>query len=236
MTLCVGRNPSLGYHESELLRENLFEELCSACTLAESRKVFLDGLQEAELTVSNLRKLQRSEPAVEALNPNSWSYARSWKRDENLYIHGPNGTGKSFMARHLLKKVAYGFEDVAETNMRTLPAMFRRFDQGGGIVDTWKRVPVLLIDDLDKVMSDKNSLPALFDVLDVRHAGSGRSARRTIFTSNIPLTSLYSLWRRDSQDNTSFVDGIFDRINPCKSLLLDGKSHRPRFDPGASGL
>lgn len=213
----------------ECHHREFFYRLCPKCAGDAKRAAHFNHLQELGFIRVDLGSLGPSDPELEAGNRLAWNLAKTWDRSQNLWFYGPVGTGKSFSARHILKEVAGStFQDVGETNMRSLPAAYTRFDKGNGIIDRWKEAKVLLIDDIDKATWNESAIMALFDLLEDRHPDTRAAERQTIVTSNVALPVLYERLQKISESNSSYVRGIFDRLNPCQSIELKGASHRPK--------
>jgi len=203
-------------------------------------------LLEDGLIRENFRaaKFNHSNPEIESLNPEGWAKAREWPVNENLYVHGSVGTGKSYLALCVLKKAFLRDMSIAEVNARRFTKTVDRFDEGGGILDKWKNANFLLIDDIDKTDWNASRLNALWDLLDHRLATSvdqvpgfkgakwfTSGVKRTIITSNLTPKELLTLFRKHSQkdglSNSSLADATLDRMKPCTNIHLTGdKSNR----------
>ncbi len=167
---------------------------------------------------------QKSTPEIEALNTEAWRAAKDWKGDSNIYLFGPVGCGKSFLALSILKRVfcATKGRDVAEIAARRFAKLSDRFDEGRGMLSELTKVNILLIDDLDKAIWDPERLAALWEILDDRMVGN----RRTIITANVAPLQLREMLRAQSPGNQSLADAALDRLKPCLTLELKGKSLR----------
>lgn len=169
---------------------------------------------------------QLSSESAEALNPAAWAQAREWNGNENVYIFGPVGTGKSFMALCMLQKKFQCGQRVGEVSAHRFAKATDRFDEGGRMLDAWKRVPFLFIDDMDKAAWNGERLAALWELLDERMV----FRRRTIMTANVAARDLREMLRsqasRGSVSNYSLADATLDRMKPCATIELAGKSLR----------
>lgn len=163
----------------------------------------------------------RSDRGVEALNPEAWRLARAWS-GQNIFACGPVGTGKTYIARCILFKAFQNKRDVGIVCARRFAKLSDRFDEGGGLMRQWCRVPVLLLDDLDKAAWTPDRLGALWELLDRRM----NSKSVTLVTSNCPSKELRELLRVACENNKSMADAALDRLKPCVTLELTGKSLR----------
>lgn len=166
----------------------------------------------------------KSNPEIQAMNNEAWDAAKAWKRDSNIYLFGPVGCGKSFLALSILKRVfalTNGW-DVAEIAARRFAKLSDRFDEGRGMLAKLTKVNILLIDDLDKAIWDSERLAALWEILDDRMVGH----RRTIITANVAPLQIREMLRAQSPGNQSLADAALDRLKPCLTLELKGKSLR----------
>lgn len=239
------------YECSESEKEMFNDERCRDCEKKRrdehNRDRFIKLLNDG-LARENFRHItfNRSNPEIEAMNPEGWTKAREWPVSSNLYIHGGVGAGKSYLALCVLKKAFMHDMNVAEVNARRFTKTVDRFDEGGGILDKWKKADFLLIDDIDKTDWNASRLTALWDLLDHRLASSadmsdtpiwareqGRifGVKRTLITSNLTPKELLTLFRQHSQkdglSNSSLADATLDRMKPCTNIHLTGnKSNR----------
>jgi len=146
-------------------------------------------------------------------------------RNSNVCIYGPTGTGKSYMARCLLKRIFFAGRDVAEVSARRFCKTSDTFAEGRGMYNAWKTAPGLLIDDIDKTEWNHARVSSLWELLDARSTGQCA----TVVTGNVSPSDLMSLLRRavrGEMENVSIVDATLQRLKPCLTLQLIGKSLR----------
>ncbi len=106
-----------------------------------------------------------SKKELEEINPEAWGMARGWTRKANLYICGPTGTGKTFMALGALRRAFVQGLDVAEVTARRFCKVSDTFTEGHGLLEAWKKVDVLLFDDIDKATWKLERVDALWELL-----------------------------------------------------------------------
>lgn len=165
----------------------------------------------------------RSDKAIEAVNYSVWETARNWNYDANLYVYGPVGVGKTYLARCLIAKALSDGYGAAELSSRRIVNVLRKFD-GDAALLRWSRVKVLLIDDIDKIdLHVRDSLTALWELLDRR---SKQHGRWTIVTSNMDSDGLYTSATRHEHGNGSLVTSLMERLLPVTKLEVQGKSLR----------
>jgi DNA replication protein DnaC len=166
---------------------------------------------------------KRSNPAVEAKNPQAWQAVRAWKRDTNLYLYGPPGTGKSHAARCILNRCITQNLKVAEVSSRRVFKADRLFNDHGAF-RRWQSVDVLLLDDLDKAHWTEDALGALWELVDARCSNDVR----TICTGNVTWRNLGEILRAGSTRNSSLASSIGSRISPVE-IRFDGDDLRRRL-------
>ena len=142
------------------------------------------------------------------------------RQGQNLFVTGPSGTGKSFIA------TALGFE-ACKNGIRTFYANASKLmgalkvAKVKGTVDAElkkiERCPLLILDDLFLVPLDAKERPILLDIIEDRH---GRKSM--ILTSQLPVSSWY-----DAIGDPTVADAILDRIiHAAHQIELSGESVR----------
>lgn len=171
---------------------------------------------------------RNSAPEVEGLNPEAWAAARGWRGKRNLYVYGPTGVGKSFLARCCLNWAFQQGRTVAEVSGRRFAKVSDTFAEGRGLFRAWKEARVLLLDDIDKAVWNADRVGALWELLDAR-----ASARRhTLVTGNVNPAELQALLHASNTGpgvrNESIVDATLERLRPCETLRLSGETLREK--------
>lgn len=199
-------------------REQLATRLRERFSLLRSRDLVTMEFREASF--------RNSAPDIEAMNPEAWGLGRAWKATQNLYIFGPTGVGKSYLARCCLKRVFQANRNVAETSARAFCKTTDTFNEGRGRFMEWKTVPALLLDDIDKTTWTMERVGALWELLDARSSGR----RVTIITGNVNPKDLRELLQEacmaGKASNSTCADAALERLRPCLTLHLTGTSQR----------
>lgn len=164
----------------------------------------------------------RSREDVEAQNPEAWKSAREWALRDNLYIHGHIGTGKTFLALCCLRKPFVAGYDVAETTARQFVRTSDLFRDPWNLMESWKAVDVLLLDDFDKATWNLDRIDALWELLNARMS----AGRRTIMTGNVSLHDMNVMMRESAAANTARADAALERLKPIQQIEMKGKSLR----------
>lgn len=180
---------------------------------------------------------ERSMPQLEA-GP-VYAHARLWSPgDYNPYIHGPAGTGKTFLARCFLNSAIWHWlqrldewvspeTDDSDVNLAMEidgPELYRRLDQGYKTESAeWMARPkYLVVDDLDKGAPTERSLSGLLHAMSIRYD----NGMTTIVTSNMPEAGLVSWMEKLVPQNRSAPVAIMDRLRPSKPIEMTGDSKR----------
>lgn len=168
----------------------------------------------------------------EMIDEDTWLKAESFfLADNGLYIHGPVGTGKTFLCYAIMKecrKLRHGgrivMSPVNEIFMKIKNTFRRDYDgmaeesiiaEYAGSADSWKYNPIqtLIIDDLGVERPTDWAQETLYAIIDRRY----RDCRQTIFSSNYSLDEL----------SERIGDRITSRIaEMCKVIELKGKDRR----------
>ena len=146
-----------------------------------------------------------------------------------LFIAGSKGTGKTHIAaaiaNHLLQK---GTAVVCLTERDLLGRIrhtYSRNESGESeILDLYRRVPLLIIDDLGKEKASEWTVSTLYSIVDGRY----EAMRPLIITANYSAQDLVIRLTPAGGDRTT-ADTTVDRlVEMCEGLVLDGKSWRGR--------
>jgi len=215
--------------------------LCDACAAIREREAGREALRDRckarysdllhrGLVSAHFREasFSKSRADIEALNPEAWTAGRDWDRQQNLYIHGHIGTGKTYLALCVLRKSFVAGLSVAETTARQFVKISDLFRDPTGLMDGWKSVDVLLLDDFDKATWSLERIDGLWELLNARMA----AGRRTVLTGNATLRDIAITMRERTGDaqqgtrNTARADAALERLKPITQLVLHGKSLR----------
>jgi DNA replication protein DnaC len=163
-----------------------------------------------------------SKEEFEKRNPEEWAFARAWSAEQNLYIQGPHGTGKTFLARCILSRCFVHGWNVAAISTRRLLKTADRFDEGKGDYARWCDTRLVLLDDIDKCEPTARRLESLWEFFDRRES----AGLRTIVTSNLPINELGVYLQPRDASNSSLVSATLDRMKPVRVLEMTGESLR----------
>jgi DNA replication protein DnaC len=146
-----------------------------------------------------------------------------------FFIHGPKGTGKTHIVAAIANSILNaGTAAVCMTERELLGRIRRTYSHGNGdesdVLEVYKRVPLLIIDDLGKEKPSEWTLATLYAIIDGRY----ERAMPTIVTTNYDPVSLLERMTPKGGDITT-ADAIVDRLNEmCESIFMDGGSWRSR--------
>ncbi|MFP4501186.1 MAG: hypothetical protein ACLFTT_09325 [Candidatus Hydrogenedentota bacterium] len=190
--------------------------------LASQRRGRLALLQDAGLLRESTRHMRLDSLTVDSDNRNAIQAAREWLTGggRGLWLHGPPGTGKSFLGRTLLGE-HYGENArlIAEVSAPRFLRVSRDWESGELALSRLARVDLLLVDDLDKARWNDSGLASLWRLCDDRCEGR----RRSIVTSNVPARVLIQRCAGDLLENWT---AAVDRLKPLTTVKLDGPSRR----------
>ena len=167
---------------------------------------------------------QNSDEIAESKNQRAYQIAGGWDyRDKkNIWICGPKGVGKSYLARCVVNKAIQKGATAREcTAFEFERNCFKHFkDRHPWEIYYYDNI--LLIDDIDKAPWNDISLSALWQVLNERN----ETKKSTIVTCQFHGSQLAQLWHDRFGKNTATPGAAIDRMKPCISIEMFGNSLR----------
>ncbi len=188
-------------------------------------RVMEDSMREGLLRV-NLRSYAAPWPEAVANNPAIWKrLAEEW-RQGNLLLWGVNGVGKSALARNLLAlalmRTKQPWACVADISATDFAVRLCRMEQSKAF-ERIKRVPTLLIDDLDKAPWAPYSLSMLLEFIDYRSENN----LATIATANMQEFALQEVFEKARPENISTAIAIVSRFkHGYQGIRMEGRDLR----------
>lgn len=143
-------------------------------------------------------------------------------QNKNLFITGPTGTGKSYLATALGNKACIEGFRVLYASTAKLMSSLKIAKVKGTILNELKRIErcdLLILDDFGMQAFDAISRGILMDVIEDRH-GKGS----TMITSQLPVKGWY-----DAIGEKTVADAVLDRlVHQSLRVELSGESIRKR--------
>lgn len=143
-------------------------------------------------------------------------------QNKNLFITGPTGTGKSYLATALGNKACIEGFRVLYASTAKLMSSLKIAKVKGTILNELKRIErcdLLILDDFGMQAFDAISRGILMDVIEDRH-GKGS----TMITSQLPVKGWY-----DAISEKTVADAVLDRlVHQSLRVELSGESIRKR--------
>jgi DNA replication protein DnaC len=150
-----------------------------------------------------------------------------------LFVTGPKGTGKTHLAAAIANQLMQqGTPVICMTMIDLLERIKRTYEQNrqywgeineGNILDTYKRVQLLIIDDMGKETATEWAVSKIYAIINARY----EAYMPTIITTNYTDTELVRrLTPKDSGDPTT-ADATIDRLREmCAAIVTTGDSWR----------
>ena len=140
-------------------------------------------------------------------------------RGDGLYIEGTNGTGKTHLAAAItLQLIGEGIPVICRTSGDLLLNIKRAFDSEyvseSEILETYKDVDLLIIDDLGKEQCSDWSMSTLYSILNDRY----EDMKPTIITTNYNADDLATALTPKGSDNTKAV-AIISRLRETSTVM-----------------
>lgn len=151
--------------------------------------------------------------------PERFYTARTDEHVRSMYIYGPVGTGKTYLACALLMKEIRAGRSCLFITMGKVEGS--QYEERESIIEEMRHVDVLCIDDLGKTELSEWAWSMAFRVIDERY-GTGK---KTIITSNSSLGELSRAVSQKSGEITS--SAICSRIAEIAEMhKMDGENRR----------
>lgn len=138
---------------------------------------------------------------------------------DGLYIEGTNGTGKTHLAAAIaLQLISEGVPVICKTSSDLLMDIKRSFDDSTvnevQVLDVYKKVDLLIIDDLGKEQCSDWSMSTLYSILNDRY----EDMKPTIVTTNYNTDQLTAALTPRGFDNTKII-AIISRLRETSTVM-----------------
>lgn len=147
----------------------------------------------------------------------NFAYHRA--RGDGLYIEGTNGTGKTHLAAAIaLQLIGEGIPVICKTSSDLLLDIKKSFDFEGTkeheVIGVYKKVDLLIIDDLGKEQCSDWSMSTLYSILNDRY----EDMKPTIVTTNYNADQLAAALTPKGFDNTKII-AIISRLKETSTVM-----------------
>ncbi len=147
----------------------------------------------------------------------NFAYHRA--RGDGLYIEGTNGTGKTHLAAAIaLQLIGEGIPVICKTSSDLLLDIKKSFNDSGAqeheVLAVYKKVDLLIIDDLGKEQCSDWSMSTLYSILNDRY----EDMKPTIVTTNYNADALANALTPKGFDNTKIV-AIISRLREVSTVM-----------------
>lgn len=147
------------------------------------------------------------------------NFAYHKAKGDGLYIEGTNGTGKTHLAAAIaLQLINEGIPVICKTSSDLLGDIKRSFSFEGAreheVLDIYKKVDLLIIDDLGKEQCSDWSMSTLYSILNDRY----EDMKPTIVTTNYNADGLVNALTPKGFDNTKIV-AIISRLRETSTVM-----------------
>lgn len=150
-------------------------------------------------------------------------YADNWQmhkaRGDGIYIEGTNGTGKTHLAAAIaLQLIGQGIPVICKTSGDLLLDIKRAFDnpeiKEHQIIDIYRKVDLLIVDDLGKEQCSDWSMSTLYTIFNDRY----EDMKPTIVTTNYNTSGLINAMVPKGADDTKII-AIVSRLQETSAVI-----------------
>ena len=148
------------------------------------------------------------------------NFASHRERGDGLYIEGTNGTGKTHLAAAIaLQLISEGIPVICKTSGDLLLDIRKTFDSSEGVsegqvLDVYKKVDLLIIDDLGKEQCSDWSMSTLYSILNDRY----EDMKPTIVTTNYNRDALIKALTPKGCDASKII-AIISRLRETSTVM-----------------
>lgn len=147
------------------------------------------------------------------------TFPERYNNGDGLYIEGTNGTGKTHLAAAIaLQLICDGIPVICKTSSDLLLDIKKAYDSKevseSRVLDVYKTVDLLIIDDLGKEQCSDWSMSTLYSILNDRY----EDMKPTIVTTNYGADALINALTPRGYDNSKIV-AIISRLKETSTVL-----------------
>lgn len=147
------------------------------------------------------------------------TFSERYENGDGLYIEGTNGTGKTHLAGAIaLKLINEGIPVICKTSSDLLLDIKKAYEdehtKESAVLDAYKGVDLLIIDDLGKEQCSDWSMSNLYSILNDRY----EDMKPTIITTNYGAEDLIRALTPKGYDNTKIV-AIISRLRETSTVI-----------------
>jgi len=163
-----------------------------------------------------------SNREYERQNIDAWAQGRVWTfSSPNLWVCGPKGTGKTYLCECVISGVLVQGITAAAISAVEINRAGPQF-KAAEMMIPYRRVQVLLLDDLDTPAWCASGIDLLRDLLDYRY----RAKMKTLVTANSTGARFAERIRELRSDNPAVGGAMMERLLPIDVLQMGGPSLR----------
>lgn len=172
-----------------------------------------------KVTFETIKIDENNQRAVKLSRRYAEKFDKLYEENQGLLLYGGVGTGKTVLAHCIANELLYNLYSVASISMaKILKSGFKTPEEEADIMNTVKRVELLIIDDLGAERGTEYAQEFVFGVIDTRI----NYTKPMIITTNLTLNDMQNCY------DTKFKR-IYDRIlECCYPIELSGPSRRMR--------